>query len=312
MDLSLIDENRDKYVGMANLACVGSHAINGVAKLNTKLLKQTILNSFYELYPEKFSNTTNGVTPRRWIVLSNPKLSNLITEKIGNNWITHLEDLRKLEALADDSQFEAAWRQIKQTKKQQLAAIILQRTGISVDPTSMFDIHVKQIHEYKRQHLNMLHIITLYHRLKQNPHLYITPRTFIFGGKVAPGYFMAKLIIKLINSVGEMVNNDPDVGNRLKLVFILYCNVTNSQLLYPAADLSEQISTAGNEASGTSNMKLSMNGALTIGTLDGAKIEVQEEVGEENFFLFGLMAQEVQELKNKGYHPWLYPTNSGS
>ncbi|MDJ0737552.1 MAG: glycogen/starch/alpha-glucan phosphorylase [Nostocaceae cyanobacterium] len=308
--LSLIDETGEKYVRMANLACVGSHAINGVAQLHTELLKQTVLRDFYELYPQKFSNKTNGVTPRRWMVLSNPELSNLITEKIGNNWISHLEDLRQLETFVDDGQFQAAWREVQQTKKQQLAEIIRQRTGIKVDPTSMFDVQVKRIHEYKRQHLNVLHIITLYHRLKQNPDLEIAPRTFIFGGKAAPAYFMAKLIIKFINSVGEVINNDPDVGDRLKVVFVPDYNVTNSQPVYPAADLSEQISTAGKEASGTGNMKFSMNGALTIGTLDGANIEIREEVGEKNFFLFGLTAQEVQELKRKGYHPWDYYQNN--
>ncbi len=308
--LSLIDESGERYIRMANLACVGSHAINGVAKLHSELLKQTTLRDFYELYPEKFSNKTNGVTPRRWMVVSNPELSNFITQKIGDRWITHLEELRKLEVFADDREFQTSWREIKQIKKQQLAEIILQRTGVRVDPTSMFDIQVKRIHEYKRQHLNILHIITLYHRLKQNPQLEIAPRTFIFGGKAAPGYFIAKLIIKLINSVGEVVNRDPDVRDRLKVVFLPDYNVTNSQPVYPAADLSEQISTAGKEASGTGNMKFSMNGALTIGTLDGANIEIREEVGEENFFLFGLTAQEVLDLKSQGYHPWDYYQNN--
>ncbi len=308
--LSLIDESGERYIRMANLACVGSHAINGVAKLHSELLKQTTLRDFYELYPEKFSNKTNGVTPRRWMVVSNPELSNFITQKIGDRWITHLEELRKLEVFADDREFQTLWREIKQIKKQQLAEIILQRTGVRVDPTSIFDIQVKRIHEYKRQHLNILHIITLYHRLKQNPQLEIAPRTFIFGGKAAPGYFIAKLIIKLINSVGEVVNRDPDVRDRLKVVFLPDYNVTNSQPVYPAADLSEQISTAGKEASGTGNMKFSMNGALTIGTLDGANIEIREEVGEENFFLFGLTAQEVLDLKSQGYHPWHYYQNN--
>ncbi len=308
--LSLIDESDDKYIRMANLACVGSHAINGVAHLHSELLKQTTLRDFYELYPEKFSNKTNGVTPRRWMVLINPELSNLITNKIGDNWIIHLDELRKLEAFTDDAEFQASWRKVKQTKKQQLAEIILQRTGIQVDSNSMFDVQVKRIHEYKRQHLNALHIITLYHRLKQNPDLEITPRTFIFGGKAAPGYFIAKLVIKLVNSVGELVNQDPDVRDRLKVVFLPDYNVTNSQPVYPAADLSEQISTAGKEASGTGNMKLSMNGALTIGTLDGANIEIREEVGEENFFLFGLTAQEVLDLKHKGYRPRDYYQNN--
>lgn len=304
--LSLIDESGEKYVRMANLACVGSHAINGVAALHTDLLKQTVLRDFYELWPEKFTNVTNGVTPRRWMVLSNPGLTNLITQKIGDRWITHLEDLRNLEAYLEDGAFRADWRRVKQTNKQALAERILKRTGIIVNPESMFDIQVKRIHEYKRQHLNVLHIITLYNRIKQNPSLDIVPRTFIFGGKAAPGYFMAKLIIKLINAVGEVVNNDTDVRDRLQVAFVPDYNVTNSQLVYPAADLSEQISTAGKEASGTGNMKFSMNGALTIGTLDGANVEIREEVGAENFFLFGLKTHEVDALKSQGYRPWDY------
>ena len=285
---------------MANLACVGSHAINGVAALHTELLKQTVLRDFYELWPEKFKNVTNGVTPRRWMVLSNPQLADLITRQIGDSWITHLEDLRKLEGFVDDSAFRADWRQVKQANKRNLAEQILKRTGIVVNPDSLFDIQVKRLHEYKRQHLNVLHIITLYNRIKHNPALDIVPRTFIFGGKAAPGYFMAKLIIKLINSVGEVVNHDPDVRDRLKVVFVTDYNVTNSQPVYPAADLSEQISTAGKEASGTGNMKFAMNGALTIGTLDGANVEIREEVGAENFFLFGLKTEEVYALKAQG------------
>ncbi|MEO0455274.1 MAG: glycogen/starch/alpha-glucan phosphorylase [Cyanobacteria bacterium P01_A01_bin.114] len=304
--LSLIDESGEKYVRMANLACVGSHTINGVAALHSELLKTTVLKDFYALWPEKLTNVTNGVTPRRWIALSNPELTDLINRSIGGGWLVHLDELQKLEPLAEDSDFRAAWRQVKQTKKQALAQRILDRTGIAVDPNSMFDIQVKRLHEYKRQHLNVLHIITLYHRLKQNPNLESPPRTFIFGGKAAPGYFMAKLIIKLINSVGEVVNNDPDIGGRLKVVFLPDYNVTNSQPVYPSADLSEQISTAGKEASGTGNMKLSLNGALTIGTLDGANVEIRERVGAENFFLFGLTVEEVTELRNQGYVPREY------
>ncbi|MEO1353517.1 MAG: glycogen/starch/alpha-glucan phosphorylase [Cyanobacteria bacterium J06635_15] len=309
--LSLIDDSGEKYVRMANLACVGSHAINGVAALHTELLKQTVLRDFYELWPEKFTNVTNGVTPRRWMVLSNPQLADLITRKIGDRWITALDELRKLEAFVDDAEFRAAWRRVKQTNKQYLAERILKRTGIVVNPESMFDIQVKRIHEYKRQHLNVLHIITLYNRIKQNPNADIVPRTFIFGGKAAPGYFMAKLVIKLINAVGEVVNHDADVRDRLKVAFVPDYNVTNSQPVYPAADLSEQISTAGKEASGTGNMKFSMNGALTIGTLDGANVEIREEVGEENFFLFGLKTDQVDALKAQGYNPWdYYNTNA--
>ncbi len=302
--LSLIDETGEKYVRMANLASVGCHAINGVAALHTELLKRDVLRDFYNLYPERFLNITNGVTPRRWLLLCNPKLAELICSKIGTEWIRDMEGkLRLLEPYADDVEFRNAWRQVKYENKVRLAAIIKQRTGIVVDPSSMFDVQVKRIHEYKRQHLNILHVLTLYLRIKQNPRLDFVPRTVIFGGKAAPGYFMAKLIIKLINSVAALVNNDPDVDGRLKVVFFPNFNVKNGQIIYPAADLSEQISTAGKEASGTGNMKFSMNGALTIGTLDGANVEIREAVGEENFFLFGLTADEVQQLKANRYRP---------
>ncbi len=240
------------------------------------------------------------------MVLSNPRLAKLISEKIGDNWIKHLEELKQLEAFVEDSGFRASWQQTKQAVKQDLAEYIQKKLNLTVNPESIFDVQVKRIHEYKRQHLNVLHIISLYNRIKQNPNLDITPRTFIFGGKAAPGYFMAKLIIKLINSVGEVVNNDPDVGDRLKVVFLPDYNVTLGQRVYPAADLSEQISTAGKEASGTGNMKFSLNGALTMGTLDGANVEIREEVGAENFFLFGLTTEQVYDLKAKGYNPWDY------
>jgi len=304
--LSLIDEGGEKYVRMANLACVGSHAINGVAALHTELLKQDVLRDFYELWPEKFSNKTNGVTPRRFMVLSNPRLSQLITNKIGDTWIKHLDELGKLEAFADDKDFLNKWQQVKLENKRVLGGIIKDRTGILVNPHSLFDILVKRIHEYKRQHLNVLHIISLFNRIKENPSREITPRTFIFGGKAAPGYFMAKLIIKLVTSVAAVVNRDPDVADRLKVVFVPDFNVKNAQPIYPAADLSEQISMAGKEASGTGNMKFSMNGALTIGTLDGANVEIREEVGAENFFLFGLTAEEVHKVKSEGYNPQEY------
>ncbi len=300
--MSLIDEAGEKYVRMANLACVGSFSINGVAELHTELLKEHVLRDFYEFFPEKFSNKTNGVTPRRFIVLSNPRLADLITGRFGDGWITDLEQLRKLETLAEDKEFKTEWSSIKRLNKTDLAEAIRNRTGIVVDPDSLFDIQVKRFHEYKRQHLNVLHILTLYTRIKQNPNVEIVPRTFVFGGKAAPGYFMAKLIIRLINAVANVVNNDPDVRDRIKVVFFPNFNVKNSQLIYPAADLSEQISTAGEEASGTGNMKFSMNGALTIGTLDGANVEIREEVGPENFFLFGLTAKEVYDLKSLGYH----------
>ncbi|MBD2495360.1 glycogen/starch/alpha-glucan phosphorylase [Nostoc sp. FACHB-280] len=308
--LSLIDESGEKYVRMAHLASVGSHAINGVAALHTELLKQDVLRDFYEFWPEKFTNKTNGVTPRRWIVVSNPLLANLITRKIGTDWISHLEDLKQLEAFVEDAEFRHEWRQTKQDIKTYLANYIKENHGIEVNPASLFDVQVKRLHEYKRQHLNVLHIITLYKRLKDNPNLEITPRTFIFGGKAAPGYFMAKLIIKLINSVGDVINNDPDMRDRLKVVFLPDYNVRFGQRVYPAADLSEQISTAGKEASGTGNMKFAMNGALTIGTLDGANIEIREEVGAENFFLFGLTTEQVYELKSRGYNPWDYYHNN--
>jgi starch phosphorylase len=304
--LSLIDESGERAVRMANLACVGSHAVNGVAALHSELLKRDVLRDFYDIWPEKFSNKTNGVTPRRFLVLSNPQLARLITDTIGDRWITHLDELRKLEASADNADFQRRWRQIKLDNKHALAAHILQRTGIQVNPTSLFDIQVKRLHEYKRQHLNMLYAMTLYNRLKRDPNADITPRTVIFGGKAAPGYAMAKLIIKLIISVAEVVNTDPEVGERLKVVFFPNFNVQNSQWIYPAADLSEQISTAGKEASGTGNMKFAMNGALTIGTLDGANVEIREEVGADNFFLFGLAAEQVAELKAKGYRPREY------
>ncbi len=304
--LSLIDEGGDKSVRMANLASVGSHAINGVAALHSELLKNAVLKDFYDLWPEKFRNVTNGVTPRRFLALSNPSLSGLITKKIGPSWVKNLEELRGLENFAEDRKFHRDWRQVKLLNKRALAAVIKERTGVLVNPESLFDVQVKRIHEYKRQHLNVLHIITLFNRLKRQPEKDITPRTFIFGGKAAPGYYMAKLIIKLINSVAEVVNNDPDVKDRLKVVFFPDFNVKNGQLVYPAADLSEQISTAGKEASGTGNMKFSMNGALTIGTLDGANVEIREEAGPENFFLFGLTAEEVQSLKAGGYFPHQY------
>ncbi|QQE67077.1 maltodextrin phosphorylase [Leptolyngbya sp. BL0902] len=305
--LSLIDESGHRYVRMANLASLGSYAINGVAALHTELVKQTILKDFHELFPGKIHNVTNGVTPRRWIALANPRLAALYTEKVGEGWLQDMEQLRQIEGYADDAGFRQYWRQIKHAIKQDLAAYIGQHTGITVNPDSMFDVQVKRIHEYKRQHLNVLHIITLYERLKQNPNLEITPRTFIFGGKAAPGYFMAKLMIKFITAVGDVINNDPTIGDRLKVVFLPDYNVTFGQRVYPAADLSEQISTAGKEASGTGNMKFSMNGALTIGTLDGANVEIRELVGDENFFLFGLTADQVHDLKTSGhYNPWDY------
>jgi len=309
--LSIIDESGERYVRMANLACVGSYAINGVAALHSELLKKDVLRDFYEFYPHKFNNKTNGVTPRRFIVLSNPRLTQLVSSKIGDSWIKHLQDIRQIEQYVEDPGFREEFRQIKLALKQDLANQIKSDYDITVDPYSMFDIQSKRIHEYKRQHLNALHIVTLYNRIKANPNLDITPRTFLFGGKAAPGYYIAKLIIKLISSIGEVVNRDPDVRDRMKVLFLKDYNVKFAQRVYPAADLSEQISTAGKEASGTGNMKFAMNGALTIGTLDGANVEIREEVGAENFFLFGLTAEEVYAKRAAGYNPReYYDTNA--
>ena len=301
--LSIIDESGQRSVRMAHLACVGSHAINGVAELHTQLLKSTVLTDFHRLWPDKIRNKTNGVSPRRFLNLANPGLSVLISRHIGVGWVTDLEQLRALEEHAEDSGFRDAWRACRRENKEALAEQIISRAGVTVDPDSLFDIHVKRMHEYKRQHLNILHVISLYQRLKEDPHFDIHPRTFVFGGKAAPGYAMAKLMIELIHAVGGVVNEDPTVNDRLRVVFFPNFNVKTSHHFYPAADLSEQISMAGKEASGTGNMKFAMNGALTIGTLDGANIEIREEVGEENFFLFGLTADEVVARSAAGYQP---------
>jgi starch phosphorylase len=301
--MSLIDESGERYVRMAHLATVGSHAVNGVAGLHSDLLKSDVLRDFYELWPEKFCNMTNGVTPRRWMVLSNPRLAQFITRAIGPDWIRNLYELRGLEPLIEDPGFRAEWHEIKRENKVALAAIIRERTGVVVNPDAIFDVQVKRIHEYKRQHLSILHVISLYRRLKTDPTLEIQPRVFIFAGKAAPGYYLAKLMIRLITAVGEVINRDPGVRDLIKVVFLPNFNVTNAQRIYPAADLSEQISTAGKEASGTGNMKFQMNGALTIGTMDGANIEIRAEVGAENFFLFGMNADQVQWLRASGYRP---------
>jgi glycogen phosphorylase len=301
--MSLIDETGERYVRMAYLATVGSHAVNGVSSLHSELLKSDVLRDFYELWPEKFSNKTNGVTPRRWMVLANPRLAQFITDAIGADWIRDLYELRSLEPMIEDAGFREQWRQIKRANKTALAAIIRERTGVSVSPDAIFDVQVKRIHEYKRQHLCILYVIGLYQRLKTDPNLVIQPRVFIFGGKAAPGYHLAKVMIRLITAVGEIINRDPGIRDLIKVVFLPNFNVTNGQRIYPAADLSEQISTAGKEASGTGNMKFQMNGALTIGTMDGANIEIREEVGAENFFLFGMTAEQVQWLRAGGYRP---------
>jgi starch phosphorylase len=302
--LSLIAESDQKYVRMAHLASVGSHAINGVAALHTELLQKSVLRDFYDLYPERFLNVTNGVTPRRWIALSNPRLSKLISTQLGDGWIRSTEDqLKNLEQYSGDEKFGEDWRIVKRQNKAALATMLKERTGIVVSPDTLFDVQVKRLHEYKRQLLNALHVVTLYLQLKNNSAFRTAPRTVIFGGKAAPGYAMAKLIIKLINSIATVVNNDPGLGDQLKVVFFPDFNVKNGQMIYPAADLSEQISTAGKEASGTGNMKFALNGAITIGTMDGANIEIREKVGAENFFLFGLTAADVMELKSRGYQP---------
>ena len=308
--MSIIDESGPRYVRMANLACIGSKAINGVAAMHTDLLRKHTLADWNTMYPGKIRNITNGVTPRRWIAVSNPRLTRLITDVIGEKWLTSLDELRQLEKMVDDSSFLDAWQKVKEENKQEFADFIVSQENMVVNPAAMFDVQVKRIHEYKRQHLNVLHIITLYNRIKANPNIDITPRLFVFGGKAAPGYFMAKRMIKLITSVARVINNDPDVRDRLKLYFIPNYNVKIGHIVYPMTDLSEQISLAGKEASGTGNMKFSMNGALTIGTLDGANVEIREEVGEENFFLFGLNVGEVMGQQASGYRPLDYYNNN--
>jgi starch phosphorylase len=304
--MSLIDEHGERVVRMANLATVGSFSVNGVSALHTDLLKRRVMRDFHEFYPGKFNNKTNGVSPRRFLALANPELAQLISAHIGEGWITDLEQLRDLEELATDRDFQSQWRAVKAARKRVAAEQAHRLMKVEADVSSMFDVQVKRIHEYKRQHLAVLHIVHLYQRLKEDPELVTAPRTFVFGGKAAPGYAMAKLIIKLINSVGEVVNSDPDTRDKLKLVFVPNFNVKTAQLVYPCADLSEQISTAGKEASGTGNMKFSMNGALTIGTLDGANVEIRDAVGTENFFAFGLTADEIQARRQQGYRPYRY------
>jgi len=302
---SLIDEGGHRSVRMAHLASVGSHAINGVARLHTELLEQGVLRDFHDLYPARFHNVTNGVTPRRWMAVCNPGLTRLITEAIGDRWLRDTEqELPRLERFADDAAFRESWRRVRRDNRVALAAQIEKRSGVRIDPDSLFDVHVKRIHEYKRQHLNVLHIITRYLRLLEHPDD-ASCRTVVFAGKAAPGYTEAKRIIKLISSVAEVVNGDRATAGRLKVAFLPDFNVKNSERIYPAADLSEQISMAGTEASGTGNMKFALNGALTIGTLDGANIEIREAVGAENFFLFGLTAAQVRETKAAGYTPRL-------
>ena len=305
--ISLVEENGERRIRMANLAAAGSHAINGVAELHTRLLKRDVLPDFALLAPERFHSITNGVSPRRFLLVSNPLLSELLTARLGESWSLRLEEeLPRLESLTEDSRFREAWRAVKLSNKRVLADFVRNRTGVQVDPDSLWDVQVKRLHEYKRQHLNLLHIIALYHRLKRGEGATEPPRTFLFGGKAAPGYFLAKLIIRLIHGVAEKVNLDPEIQDRLKVVFLPDFNVKVGQRIYPAADLSEQISTAGTEASGTGNMKFALNGALTMGTLDGANLEIRDAVGEENFFSFGLTAEEATQLRERGYRPREY------
>lgn len=299
--VSLIGEDGGQRIRMAHLAVIGSHKVNGVAAIHTGLMKSTIFSDFEHLSPGKITNKTNGVTPRRWLLAANPRLAKLITGRIGDGWITDFDQMRKLEKLADDTAFRTEFSDVKRANKESLAAMLALRLGVEVDVNSLFDVQVKRIHEYKRQLLNVLHVVTRYNRIRANPLLNPVSRTVIIGGKAAPGYHLAKLIIKLVNDVAEVVNNDPLVGGTLKVVFVPNYNVSTAEMVMPAADLSEQISTAGTEASGTGNMKMSMNGALTIGTWDGANVEICEEVGEENMFLFGLTAQEVARSRMDGH-----------
>ncbi len=306
--MSIIDEGHGRRVRMAHLAIVGSHKVNGMAELHTQLMKDTIFNDFHQLWPDRIVNMTNGITPRRWLDQANPGLSALISMHIGNDWLKDLSQLERLAPLADDARFRAAFAQVKRDNKARLARLITQRLHVAIDPDSLFDVQIKRLHEYKRQLLNVLHVVTLYNRLRAGGDC--VPRTVIFSGKAAPGYRQAKLTIKLINDVADIVNNDPVVRDRLKVVFIPNYDVTTAQDIIPAADLSEQISTAGTEASGTGNMKLALNGALTIGTLDGANIEIRQEVGAENFFIFGLTTPEVANLHQAGYPPLDYYQNN--
>ncbi|MBV8878985.1 MAG: glycogen/starch/alpha-glucan phosphorylase [Planctomycetaceae bacterium] len=301
--MSIIEEGRDKWVRMAHLAVVGSHSVNGVSALHGRLLRERLFPDFDQMFPGRFNSKTNGITPRRWLLSCNPGLSNLIAQRIGTDWPANLEQLRKLRPLAEDASFREAWRAVKLRNKERLAALILQMTGVRVSPASMMDVQVKRMHEYKRQLLNLMRVIDLYRRMKEPGGDAIPPRTIVFGGKAAPGYEMAKLIIRLINGVADVVNRDPAMEGRLRVIFLENYGVSLAEVIIPAADLSEQISTAGMEASGTGNMKFGLNGALTIGTLDGANVEMKEEVGDDNIFIFGLTAEDVALVRDHGYDP---------
>lgn len=304
--MSLVEEDGEKRINMAHVSIVGSHAVNGVAAIHSEILKKDLFRDFYEFEPHKFQNKTNGITPRRWLLLCNPGLSDLIAEKIGDEWPVHLEQLVALKKWAKDPNFQRNVARVKQENKLKLTQILEKDYGVKVNPASMFDIQVKRIHEYKRQLMNCLHIITLYNRIKKDPTANFTPRTIMIGGKAAPGYYVAKQIIKLICAVANVVNNDPIVGDKLKVIFLENYRVTLAEKIMPAADLSEQISTAGTEASGTGNMKFMLNGALTVGTLDGANVEMAEEMGNENIFIFGMTVEEVEALKKRGYNAYDY------
>jgi len=308
--VSIIDEGGAKAVRMAHLAVVGSHHVNGVAALHSDLVKRDLFPEFAAIWPEKFTNVTNGVTPRRWLALANPPLHDLLSQTVGADWPAQIDALQRLESFQHDEAFLERWAACKLAGKRRLAAVIDQRNGLLVDPTSLFDVQVKRIHEYKRQHLNALGVIARYLRIKNGETQGLAPRTVIFGGKAAPGYAMAKLIIRFINGIAETVNSDPDMKGLLKVAFLADFNVQLGEKIYPAADLSEQISTAGLEASGTGNMKFALNGALTIGTLDGANVEIREQVGEENFVLFGHTTDQIQELHRNGYRPWEWVAGS--